>query len=248
MSTWSEAPLRNTLPRGAVLRGSDAASARPARMDSELRTSPYAVAHVVDARLTDPHLQDVVATARRQAMEQGHAEGYQAGYAAGLAVAAAEAHVAAEQAAEQAAAAEARRAVQLSEALVVLATAADAFRRREAVAVGEIESEVVDLAVGIARVVLDRELTVSENPGREAVVRALSLAPTDAAVTIRLHQDDAAALGAVDALAGARAVSVVADPTIERGGCVVDGGGRQIDAQIGPALARVASVLRGQQP
>ena len=54
MSTWSDAPVRST-----VLRGGAAALARPARMDSELRSTPYASSPVVDARLTDPHLADV---------------------------------------------------------------------------------------------------------------------------------------------------------------------------------------------
>jgi flagellar assembly protein FliH len=248
MSTWSEVPVQRGLLRGAVLRGSDAASARPARMDSELRTSAFAGAHVIDARLTDPHLESVVAQARQQAVEQGHAQGHQAGYAAGMAVAAEQSHLAAERAARREAEAEQRRTAQLSHALAVLSTAADALREREAVSMSEIEPQIVELALGIARTVLDRELAVSKNPGREAVVRALSLAPADGAVSIRLHPDDAAALGAVHELAGTRSLTVVADPTVERGGCIAEGAGRQVDTQVGSALNRVADVLQGQLP
>ena len=244
MSTWSEAPGRR---RGTVLRGSDAEGMRPARMDAQLHTSPFAASHVVDARLTDPHLQDVVERARRQAVEHGHAEGHRAGYAAGMEVAAAEALVAAEQAARVAAAAEARRDVRLEESVAVLATAAEAFRRREAVSLADIEHAVTDLAVRIARAVLDREHLLSDDPGREAVTRALALAPEDCPATVRLHPDDAATLSDLEAVSGGRRLTVVADASVERGGCVVDAAGRQVDAQIGPALARVEAALRGQR-
>jgi hypothetical protein len=60
-------------------------------MDSELRSTPFAAGHVVDARLTDPHLQSVVERARRAAAEDGHAVGFADGYAAGVAAAASEA-------------------------------------------------------------------------------------------------------------------------------------------------------------
>lgn len=247
MSTWSEAPAhpnaRGAVPRGAVLRGSDAAGARPARMDAELRTSPFAPTDGVDPRLTDPHLQEVVATARRQAVEQGAAEGHRAGYAAGMALAAAEAAVAAEHAAQDAAADQARRTSQLRNATALLATAAEEFRQRDATALAEIEGVVADLALGIARAVLDRELLVTENPGRDAITRALSLAPRDCPATLRLHPRDAADVGDLEALGAGRHLVVVADPTIEPGGCVVDAAGRQVDTQIGPALKRVAAVL-----
>jgi flagellar assembly protein FliH len=239
MSSSSEAP-----PRGRVLRGGAALLARPARMDSELSSSPFAAAHVVDARLTDPHLQDVVDSARRSAVEQGHAEGFTAGYAAGLTAAAADAELErqrvhrieqeAAQAREQAAAA----------ALELLSAAAEAFRTRECLAVAEIEQVVTDLALQVARAVLDRELELSAAPGREAVARALRLADPSADCVVRLNPQDAALVGDLTDLAAARSVTVVADPAVELGGCVVDGAGRSIDAQIGSALARVAVVLR----
>src|SRR5687767_892767 len=99
MSTWSEASRPAT-----VLRGGAALAARPARMDAELRTTPFAPAYAVDARLTDPHLEDVVARARAAAEEQGWAEGRAAGYAAGMRAAAEEAAMAAAQTARQVAA------------------------------------------------------------------------------------------------------------------------------------------------
>jgi flagellar assembly protein FliH len=226
-----------------VLRGGAASVARPARMDAELRTSPFAPSYAVDSRLTDPHLEQVVQAATESAVEQGRAEGHVAGYAAGLAVAAAEAEIAASQQAQLFAAAEQRREAQLQAALDVLARMAGALEQREAVALAEIEHVVTDLALQVARAVLDRELAVAADPGREAVNRALALAPQGAAATVRLHPADAATVADLTEPAAGRPVTVVADTSVERGGCVVDTAGRQIDAQIGTALARVAAVL-----
>lgn len=218
MSTWSEG-----LARGTVLRGGAAAVARPARMDSELRSTPFAAGHVVDARLTDPHLQDVVDQARRAASANGHTEGFAEGYTAGLASAAAEADALAQRRETERLAAAQHTADRLGQALSVLATATRAFQVLERTAVAEVEDVVADLAVQIARAVLLREVQTSTDPGGEAIARALVLAPEGCSAVLRLHPDDAA---------------------IARGGCVAEGAGRHIDAQIEPALLRVAAVLR----
>jgi flagellar assembly protein FliH len=219
MSTWSEAPLaRGT--RGTVLRGGEAANARSARMDSELRTTAFAPSHGVDARLTDPHLQGVVERARRAAEDSGRAAGHAQGYAAGLAAAAAE-------------------------AAAVLASAADAFRSQEQLVLADVEDVVADLALSIARAVLARELAVMTDPGGEAIARALALAPDGSAVTVRLHPQDVAVLGELGELAPGRELVLIADPDVEAGGCVAEAAGRHVDAQVGPALERVAAVLRG---
>jgi flagellar assembly protein FliH len=212
-------------------------------MDAELRTSPYATAEAVDSRLTDPHLQGVVQSAKDAAQRAGYAEGHREGYAHGLEVAATEARAVALAQAEAHAAAERDREARVHAALEVLDRVTTALQAREAVAVHEVEDAVTDLALQISAAVLTRELALSTDPGRDALARALALAPRDAAVTARLHPADAASLAGVDSFAG-RPLHVVADPAVEPGGCVVDTAGRQIDAQVGPALARVAAVLR----
>lgn len=237
MSTWSDAPVRSS-----VLRGGAAVAARPARIDSDLRTSAFATAHVVDARLTDPHLQSLVDEATRAAVERGHEEGRIAGYAAGLAAAAADVRLAETRRDADVRAQQLERDAALAGALAVLAEAATAFERRQAVALAEVEAAVVELALGLARAVLDRELAVCTDPGAEALARALALAPAAAAAIARLHPDDLDALQQVDA--DGRAVQLVGDPSVERGGCVIESAGRRVDAQIGPALERVAAVLR----
>ena len=239
MSTWSETASART----TVLRGGAASIARPARMDAELRTSPYATAEAVDARLTDPHLQGVVQSAKDEAQRAGYADGHREGYAHGLEVAATEARAVAQAQAQASAAAERDRDDRVRAALDVLDRLAAALQAREAVAVHEVEGVVTDLALQISAAVLTRELALSADPGRDALARALALAPHDAAVTARLHPTDAASLAGVDSFAG-RPLQVVADPAVEPGGCVVDTAGRRIDAQVGPALARVAAALR----
>ena len=239
MSTWSEAPTRSR-----VLRGGVAGAARSARLDSDLRTTPFAAAHVVDARLTDPHLQDVVAEAVRSAAAQARAEGHAAGYAEGAALAAAEAAELARERAIDAQAAAAAQEAQLGAALEVLAEVTRALQAREAVAVAEVEDAVADLALHLSGAVLQRELEVAQDPGREALARALRLAPDGAPVVARLNPIDLDLLHDVDVVSGGHALQLVADPAVERGGCVVETAGRRIDAQITPALDRVAQVLR----
>lgn len=234
MSTWSDAPTRS-----AVLRGGAAVAARPARLDSDLRTSAFATAHVVDARLTDPHLQSLVDDATRAAVERGSVEGRAAGYAAGLAAAADDVRAAEERRDAEARARQASRDEALVVAVGVLTAAATAFEQRQALALADVEDAVVELALGVARAVLDRELAVSSDPGGEALARALALAPAAAPAVARLHPDDIATVAQAP-----QGVTLVADPGVERGGCVVESAGRRVDAQIGSALDRVSAVLR----
>ncbi len=239
MSTWSDG-----LTRGSVIKGGQAALARSARMDAELRTSAFAPVTGVDARLTDPHLQSVVDRARLAAVAAGRAEGHAEGYAEGLAAAAAEARLTAAQVRAESEAAERQRDAHLARAVELLLTAADAFRSTEQVVLADIEDTVAELALSIARTVLDRELVTSADPGADAIARALALVPDNCPVTLRLHPDDVLVLRDVSALALSRELVVVADPGVEPGGCVAEAAGRQVDAQVGPALARVAAVLR----
>lgn len=240
MSTWSDPRAR-----GSVLKVGDTTTpVRAARMDADLRTSAFAPVTGVDARLTDPHLQSVVDRARSSAVAAGRTEGYAEGYAAGLAAAAAESERTAARVRAEVEAAERQRDAHLARTVELLLTAADAFRTCEQVAVAQVEDTVVELALSIARTVLDRELATSTSPGGDAIARALALLPGDAPVTVRLHPDDVPALGGLSTTGQGRALVVVADPAVEPGGCLAEAAGRQVDAQVGPALARVATVLR----
>ncbi|MEL6983503.1 MAG: FliH/SctL family protein, partial [Actinomycetota bacterium] len=58
-------------------------------------------------------------------------------------------------------------------------------------------AQVTDLAVEIAKAVLDREVVTAEDPGADAIARCLDLVPDTGALVVRLHPDDAEGLGPV---------------------------------------------------
>jgi flagellar assembly protein FliH len=229
--------------RGRVLKGVDVSTLRPARLSSDLRSSPYAGARGFDPRLVDPSLEDVVAAAAAAAAEQARTAGWAAGYEAG--------RVAGEQAAQDAASLAERarseqgeadrqyRHEQLTRAVRALVDAAEALDRRQGPARDEVERTASVLAVEIAATLVGHHLAVADCGADDAVRRVLSLAG-DEPVTVHLHPDDAAALA--PELAGRLAV-VVPDPSVELGGCVADCGPRRIDARIAPAVERLRAVL-----
>lgn len=207
----------DAMPRGQIVRGG-AAGAVPARLDTV--SSPIARDLVVDPRLVDDAVRD----------------GYEAGYAAGYAEA------------REAAMETARVAVdQLTERLATvvhrLSDAADGLLAREATRREEIEHDIVDGAFRIAQALLGRELLSIDSMGRDAIRRALVLAPDDGLVVARLHPDDINQIGDIDALALGRALQLVADASLVPGDAVIEVGACRIDARLGDALDRINEVL-----
>lgn len=131
----------------------------------------------------------------------------------------------------------------LAFALTALHAAIEDLHRRDAVGLAQLAEETVDLALAIATAVLGRELDTAVDPGRDALVRALAMAPDRGDAVARLHPDDLARLGTIDDATGGRDVQLVADHRVERGGCVLDVGAARIDAQMGPAIERVRAEL-----
>ena len=119
--------------------------------------------------------------------------------------------------------------------------AAAAFERRDA----GLNAEVVDFALDIARAVLQRELTVSVDPGRDALIRAIDAGPERPDLVARLNPDDVELLGDISQLAPGRSVRIVADPAVAPGGCLLDAGSARVDADIPAALDRVRVALLG---
>jgi flagellar assembly protein FliH len=178
------------------------------------------------------------APAGRDRIEAAVAEGYREGYQQGLGQGRSEG-----MAASRAAGAEQRQRLQA--VTDALARAAEALGIQGIEAAEAMTAQVVDLAFELAEAVLARELAVSAEPGREAVARALAFAPNGQVAIARLHPDDALLVGDLGSLDAGRQVTVVPDPTVEPGGCVVEAGETRIDAQVGPALARAKAVLQG---
>jgi len=245
-----------------VLTGRAADSAMLARLDSDLRKSPFARRLGTDPRLVDPRLEaEFVATAdlvRAEARAQGHAEGLAAGLHEGRALAAQEL--------EGALAAQAREVDELSRtvrgAVEALAAGAAVLEQRMLPTATDAEQQVARIAFELVQTLLGHELAASASvdPGAAAVARALALAPVGRPVLARLHPDDLATIasttrvrghhmpldgmgGPLMLMVGEREVTLIADATVERGGCLADCDATRIDAQLGAALERVKAAL-----
>ena len=172
-------------------------------------------------------------------VRRGYDEGFSAGRAEGLA------------AGRAAAAAESAVALtQLEAAGRALAEAAADLRRRQALELTGLEDAVARAAVDLASAIIGRELEVAASPGADALARALALVPAGSVAIARLHPGDAARLddtGVAASSGGATAgpLTVIADPAVEPGGCILEVGESRIDAQLGPALDRVRAALLG---
>jgi flagellar assembly protein FliH len=181
--------------------------------------------------------------------ERAEAEGYQSGYQAGLDTARQDAEAASRQARS-----EIEGALHALRQATDQATAALHSERRR------LEEAACDLALQLAEAILAHELSVASNPGRDAVVRAVAHATGDGPTTVRLHPDDLAHLGDRAELSDPTSVHeagyqgeaagvlapdarFVADPSVGRGGCVLEIGAAVVDASVDAALERVRAVF-----
>jgi flagellar assembly protein FliH len=187
-------------------------------------------ARVARTLVVDPEL---VESAIRDGRRAGYDDGYSSGYADGVA----EARSRTEDLAER-----------LIGLLPQLGAAATALYERESTARVDIEDQVVEVAFDIAQVLVGHELAHTEQRGRDAIARALVFAPEQGHVVARMHPDDLTALGDPDRLVPGRSLTLVPDPSLRPGDCVVDVNGCHIDAGIGAAIERVRAVLDGAEP
>lgn len=214
------------LPRTRVLRGAAAAAIRGVSMDADLSLlSPFNAGVVTSAEQAEE--------AARVIRQEASRVGYEDGYAAGVAAAA-----------DQTRAQQIDAAARIEAALAALEAAAADLAARQQIVVADVERDVAQVATSVAEAILRRELAVCDAPARDAMVRALQLAPPRVDAVARLHPDDAATVGSLAPIAHDRDVTVIADGSVERGGCVLEVGPCRIDAQITPALARVREVLQ----
>lgn len=235
--------LSSELNRTVVLHGAATQQARPARISSDLRTSPFVGRFGVDPRLVDPTLEAVVADAEDRARTAGWERGRHEGRETAQREAAEQAAVLEQARAEQMESRERRREQVLTQALDALRLSTTDLDAREAPVFQDIERSVATMAVQIAEVLIGRHLELGSCPALDAVHRALALAPRQSTAIVRVHPDSAQELPDVSCALPGGTVTVVADPSIEIGGCIVEAGNRTIDAQLGPALQRLREVL-----
>ncbi len=85
-------------------------------------------------------------------------------------------------------------------------------------------------------------MALAATPGRDAITRVLALSEGLEPATVRLNPLDVETLDALDL---GRVLTVVADPSVERGGAVAEVGRAILDGQLESALERVRQVLLG---
>jgi len=189
-----------------------------------LLTDPFPSINELETPLVPGADSELVAL-RRRGFAEGRAAGLEAGRFEGLARGAVEGR--------------AEVAARVDAVLAGLSQALDRADRSH----GRLTEEILDLALAIAAAVLQREVASSANPGRESLLRAMTLVPDRTAIVAHLHPDDHELLGDVGDLAPGRGITVVPDPSIGRGECIVDAGASRVDARFGPALERVRAAL-----
>ena len=229
--------------RTVVLRGAATERARPARISSDLRTSPFVSRFTVDPRLVDPTLEAVVADAEERARALGWERGRLEGREAALQEVAAAAAVREQAQAVARDAADRRREQVFARAVEALRVRTAELDARHAPVFEDIDHSIAAMAVEIAEVLVGRHLELGKWPALDAVNRALALAPRRSAAILRVHPDTVNDLPDVSGALPGGSVTIVGDPAIEIDGCVVEAGDRTIDAQLGPALRRLREVL-----
>ena len=173
---------------------------------------------------------EVIVTDRAAAEREGYDEGYERGLAE-----------------SQAAIEQLRR--ELDERMrgwdALLNKAASELRDARLALNDEFERHVPELVLALVTEILGYELRLSDNPGRDALQRALKSSDDVQSATVRLNPSDFENLGDVGDVTKGRAFTFVADEAIEVGGVLVETGHTTLDGRITAALERVREVLIG---
>ncbi len=166
--------------------------------------------------------------------DRGHAAGYEAGYADGQR----DAEVAARDA-------ERESLARVDGAVSALFRSADAARSAYEERSAHLERAVPRFAFELLETLFGRESLLAVDPGRDAIARALAFDESSLPAVARLSPGDADTIGNLADLAPSRLLTVVADPTVEPGGALVEVGLTTIDSQLSRALLRVRAVMVG---
>lgn len=109
-----------------------------------------------------------------------------------------------------------------------------------------IEENVIAIAVGLARVLVEREVAADPAVTSDLVRRALAEFPIDQPLSIRVNPNDLASITAnavtspqSSPTSGRRDTHWVPDPRVSPGGCIVEGRDRIVDGRVDTALERL---------
>ncbi|MBA3974753.1 MAG: hypothetical protein C0504_11125 [Candidatus Solibacter sp.] len=189
--------------------GSGGAAASPRH-----QTGPHARGHALGEASGDQQHQEALNRARDEGFQDG-------------------ARQAGESAQSQIQAAINQTGARLAESLAGIAALRPRLRR-------EAESQVVELALAIARKILHRAITMDDEALTGLVHAAVARIDARDLLSIRIapcHLSQASAAVAGPALPGQ--VKVIADPSLEPGGLVLETGRGQLDASVTTQLAEI---------
>ncbi|AMN46600.1 flagellar assembly protein FliH [Steroidobacter denitrificans] len=172
----------------------------------------------------------------RRAFDEAYAKGHEAGHAAGLA-----AGTAAAQLRMQPRLAEIERQVESLQGM--LASLSRPFQEFDL----EVQEQLVQLALSIARHLVRRELRIEPAQVIAIIRETVGLLPAAARdVRVHLHPQDAALVREKLASPGVEpAWTLLEDPVMSRGGCRVTTQTAQIDARLETRIQAVAGALLG---
>ena len=115
------------------------------------------------------------------------------------------------------------------------------------------ETDLVDLALAIARKVLHREASLEKEVLSDAIRRILKNLSTSGRICLKIHPDEVAHLQEVHSSLVTRdgelpTIHIEADPTVGLGGCLIHTDGLFIDATIDQQLQNLREVLEAPIP
>jgi flagellar assembly protein FliH len=203
----------------------------PAQASAVERWALPDVAGPVVSRAHDRKKADNTVDLLRQALQESEARGYQAG----LAKAQAEAQVTLDTLAA--------RVAQLDSILQLLGAP---LQQLDA----EVEKELLHLTLAVGKQLARRELRVDPTQVIGIIRESLSQLPAAARdIRVHLHPEDAATVRErlAEPAQDRRAWTIIEDPTLSRGGCVIRTENSQIDARLDSRVSAVIANALGEE-
>jgi type III secretion protein L len=112
------------------------------------------------------------------------------------------------------------------------------------------EPQLIELALRIAEKILGAQLALQPESVRDVVARCMQEARGSSTLTVRVNPADLALLeqdlAALRAAAETDQVSLEGDPSLRRGGCIIETPGGQIDGRIDAQLDAIREGLAGE--